>query len=114
MRKIALAVLGLVLFSALAVSAAAQPRVGPPPPRIEAPTLQPSQNHIWITGNWKWTGINYEWVDGRWIKAKKGKVWVAGTWEQVGARWVWKPGEWVKPKPPKPPKPKTGKPRPNK
>jgi hypothetical protein len=110
MRRIALALFCLTLFFALAARVAAQPRVGPPPPRVEAPTLQPSPNHVWITGYWKWAGINYEWVDGRWVKAKKGKVWVPGTWEQDGARWVWKPGKWVKPKPAKPPKPGKGKP----
>ncbi len=110
MRRIALAVFCLVLFSALSLPAGAQPRVGPPPPRLEAPTLQPGPAYVWITGYWKWTGINYEWVDGRWVKGKPGKVWVAGSWEQSGARWVWKPGKWVKPKPPKPPKPDPGKP----
>jgi hypothetical protein len=111
MRKIALAAASLVLFSTLAVWAAPQARVGPPPPRVEAPTLQPSPNHVWVTGYWKWTGINYEWFDGRWVKAKKGKVWVAGAWEQVGSRWAWTPGKWAKPEKPKPEarKPKPGK-----
>ena len=116
MRKTVSVLLSLIFFFALAGLAAAQPRVGPPPPRAEAPTLQPSPDYVWITGFWKWTGINYDWVDGRWIKAKKGKVWVPGAWEQVGARWVWKPGKWVKPKPAKPVtgKPGAGKPGPNK
>jgi hypothetical protein len=117
MRRVLFVVLGLILFFALAALASAQPRVGPPPPRDEAPTLQPGPEHVWITGYWKWTGINYEWVDGRWVKAKKGKVWVPGEWKQVGAHWAWKPGKWVKPKPPKapkPPKPGKGKPGKNK
>ena len=112
MRKIAFALLSLCLFAALAGLAAAQPRVGPPPPRLETPTLRPSPGHVWATGYWKWTGFNYEWLDGRWIKAKKNRVWVDGSWQQVGNRWVWKAGKWVKPQKLAPkPKPKAkGKP----
>lgn len=100
MRKTAWALMGVFLLMALAGLAIGQPRVPPPPPRAEAPTLQPSPGHIWVPGYWKWTGVNYEWTDGRWIKGKKDRIWVPGTWEQAGARWVWKPGKWGKiPKP---------------
>src|SRR5512138_1194731 len=111
MRKTALALLSVLLSLVLTLAGAAfaQPRVAPPPPRVESPTLQPGSNHVWVTGYWKWTGIDYEWADGRWIKAKKGRVWEPGVWEQVGNHWVWKPGKWVKPKPPKPPKGKPNK-----
>lgn len=102
MRKTALALLGALFLMALSGLAIAQPRVGPPPHRVEAPTLQPGPNHVWVSGYWKWAGVNYEWVDGRWVKAKKNRVWVPGTWNQVGARWVWKPGKWAKPEKPKP------------
>jgi hypothetical protein len=116
MRKTAWAVLAVIILAAAAGLAADQPRIGPPPLRTEAPTLQPSQNHVWIPGYWKWGGINYEWVEGRWVKAKKDKVWVPGTWEQVGARWVWKAGKWEKipkgkPKDAKPPKAEGPEPR---
>jgi len=102
----------LSLILASAGAALAQPRVGPPPPRVESPTLQPSSSHIWITGYWKWTGIHYEWTDGRWVKAKPGRIWVPGAWEQVGSHWAWKPGKWVKAKglKPKGPKPRPGGP----
>jgi hypothetical protein len=114
MRKTALAVLAVLFLMALSGLADDQPRIGPPPLRTEAPTLQPSPNHVWVPGYWKWAGVNYEWVDGRWVKAKKDRVWVPGTWERAGARWAWKPGKWVKPeslkpkddKKPKDPKPK--------
>jgi WXXGXW repeat (2 copies) len=113
MRKSALALLGALSLLALAGMAAAQSRVAPPPPRVEAPTLQPSPNHVWVPGYWKWAGVNYEWVDGRWVKAKKDRIWVPGTWEQVGARWAWKPGRWAKPEKAKP-KPKDEKAKPGK
>ncbi len=102
MRKTALALMGALFLAALAGLAVGQPRVGPPPPRVEAPTLQPGPNHVWIPGYWKWAGVNYEWTDGRWVKAKKGRVWVPGTWERAGARWAWKSGKWAKPESGKP------------
>jgi len=106
-----LVILGLAVVSALADD---PPRMGPPPLRNEARTLQPGPEHVWIPGYWKWGGINYEWVDGRWVKGKKGKVWVPGTWEQAGSHWAWRSGKWVKPEklkaaPVKPPKPEKSK-----
>ena len=97
MRKTAWALLAALSLLAVSGLAGDQPRVGPPPLRTEAPTLQPGPDHVWIPGYWKWAGINYEWVDGRWVKAKKGHIWAPGKWEQVGSRWAWKPGKWAKP-----------------
>jgi hypothetical protein len=97
MKKTAWAVLAVLVLAPAAALAADQPRVGPPPPRTEAPTLQPGPVYVWVPGYWKWAGINYEWIDGRWVVGKRGKTWVPGSWEQVGARWAWKPGKWVDP-----------------
>lgn len=111
MRRTAWALLGaLLLLTAAGLAADDQPRVGPPPPRNEARTLQPSPAHVWLPGYWKWAGINYEWAEGRWAKGKKGKVWVPGTWAQTGAHWTWKGGKWAKPEKDKPAseKPKKG------
>lgn len=97
MKKTAFALMAVfILAAASAVTADQKPRVGPPPLRVESPTLQPSPKHVWVPGYWKWAGINYEWVEGRWVKAKPNKVWVPGTWEENGSYWVWKPGKWTK------------------
>ncbi|HPW17192.1 MAG TPA: YXWGXW repeat-containing protein [Candidatus Aminicenantes bacterium] len=86
-----------VFFLAVAFAAAdSKPRVAPPPLRVEAPTLQPSPAHVWVPGYWKWAGINYEWVEGRWAKAKAGRVWAPGVWENKGSYWAWTPGKWEK------------------
>jgi len=111
MKRTAWALLGaFLLLTAAGLAAGDQPRVGPPPHRNEARTLQPSQDHVWLSGYWKWAGINYEWVEGRWAKGKKGKVWVPGIWEQTGSHWTWKAGKWAKPGSDKPAseKPKKG------
>ena len=96
MRKIALAVTAVLCLAVMSGLAADEPRVGPPPLRVEAPTLKPGPNHVWVPGYWKWAGVKYAWVEGRWVKAKAGRTWVPGTWEQVGNRWVWKRGDWKK------------------
>ena len=97
MKKSVGAVLAVLLLAAAAGLADDRPRFGPPPPRAETPTLQPGPVYVWVPGYWKWAGINYEWVDGRWTVGKRGKVWVPGVWEQAGARWAWKPGRWIDP-----------------
>lgn len=96
MRKTALFALAAVCLMTVSGLAADQPRVGPPPLRVESPTLRPSPVHVWVPGYWKWKAVNYDWVEGRWAKAKKGREWVPGTWEQVGSRWIWKAGKWKK------------------
>jgi hypothetical protein len=106
MRSAAIAVMAALCFAAVcgAMPALADKdqHIAPPPLRDEIPPPQPSLKHVWTPGYWKWAGINYEWVDGSWVKGKKGKAWVPGTWEQVGSRWVWKRGEWKKIKSEKP------------
>jgi hypothetical protein len=96
MKKTVFAVMAVLLLAAVSGLAGEGPRVGPPPLRVEAPTLRPSPYHVWVAGYWKWAGINYEWVEGRWVFVKSNKAWVPGTWEQVGNRWVWKAGSWKK------------------
>ena len=96
MRKTACAVLAVFFLALVPAAADQKPRVAPPPLRVEAPTLQPSPAHVWVPGYWKWKDINYEWVDGRWVKAKPNRAWVPGMWEQQGSYWVWKPGKWTK------------------
>ena len=112
MRSAAIAVLAALCLAAWPGAAAPSdedPRVAPPPLRAEIPPPQPTPKHVWTPGYWKWAGINYEWVDGSWVKGKKGMAWVPGTWNQVGARWVWKRGEWKKIEAEKPAKAKKSK-----
>lgn len=98
MKRTFFALLAVFFLAAALAAADAKPRVAPPPLRVEAATLQPSPAHVWIPGYWKWAGINYEWVEGRWVKGKPGRTWVAGTWEHKGSYWAWKPGKWQKDK----------------
>lgn len=38
----------------------------PPPPRVEYRAVAPSPYHVWIDGEWFWTGARYDWHPGRW------------------------------------------------
>ncbi len=96
MRKTALAVMVVLCLTTMSGFAGDRPRVGPPPLRFEALTLQPSPKHVWVPGYWKWAGVNYAWIEGRWIKTKPNRAWAPGIWAQVGNHWVWKPGKWTK------------------
>jgi hypothetical protein len=96
MRRTALVILAALFLSVVAAYGGDQPRMGPPPLRAEAPTLQPSRHHVWVPGFWKWASVNYVWAEGRWVKAKPNRAWAPGTWEQVGNHWAWKRGYWMK------------------
>jgi hypothetical protein len=96
MKKTALAILVAFLLTIVSGYAAPKPRIAPPPLRVEVITVRPSPNHVWVAGYWKWAGVNYVWVESRWVKVKPNKAWVPGNWKQVGSYWAWTPGRWEK------------------
>ncbi|MGN1057501.1 MAG: hypothetical protein ACI4QS_12405 [Comamonas sp.] len=38
----------------------------PPPPRVEYRSVAPSVRHVWVGGDWFWSGSRYDWRPGRW------------------------------------------------
>ena len=67
----------------------------PPSVRIEAQTIAPGTGYIWTPGYWRWTGREYVWVSGAWVRPPRTTaVWVPGHWVSRGAGWVWVPGHW--------------------
>jgi hypothetical protein len=96
MKKTAGVVLAVFFLSMISVCAETKPRIAPPPLRVEAIKIGPTPNHVWVAGYWKWAGVNYVWVEGRWVKPKPGRVWVSGTWALKGSFWVWTSGRWEK------------------
>lgn len=38
----------------------------PPPARVEYRTTAPSSRHVWVNGDWRWSGSRYQWAPGRW------------------------------------------------
>ncbi|MBB5353012.1 hypothetical protein HNR46_003265 [Haloferula luteola] len=48
----------------------------------------PSQSHVWVPGNWRWSESRYAWRPGYWIEPRSGWTWVP-------ARYVWTPRGFV-------------------
>ncbi len=109
MKKTAWVLLAVFFLTVFSLYAESKPRIAPPPPRVEEAKIRPSPNHVWTAGYWKWAGVNYVWVEGRWIKNKPGRVWVAGVWTLKGSFWEWTAGRWEKIKTDKPEKAKKSK-----
>src|SRR5262249_13275820 len=67
----------------------------PPTVRVEAQTVAPGPEYVWVRGYWQWTGTRYAWVSGHWVsRPRTTAVWVQGHWVSRGAGWVWVPGHW--------------------
>jgi hypothetical protein len=94
--------LSLVMLSTSACVVRAYPGVpanaeivvaAPPPPQVEAVSVAPSANHVWIRGHWAWRGA-WVWEPGYWELVRPGHVWVEGHWMRHRHGWVWVGGRW--------------------
>ena len=58
---------------------------------------RPSNDHVWIDGEWTWNDktSTYEWERGGWTKAEAGKTYKPGYWRKVEDGWEYVPGRWV-------------------
>lgn len=83
------------LFLSLGCSTEVVVRSPPPAEREEVVTAAPSPEHLWIKGNWHWSGREYVWTPGRWEIRRAGAVWQAGRWRESGGGWVWVEGRWI-------------------
>jgi hypothetical protein len=54
----------------------------------------PSPDHVWITGDWVWSGKKYEWREGHYETRRVGYRWVEGRWINVHGGWRWLRGYW--------------------
>ncbi len=71
-------------------------RERPPALRREIRGIAPSPRHIWIAGNWTWSG-RWVWTPGRWMLPPRERApWVAGHWVVVQGGWSWVEGKWGK------------------
>jgi hypothetical protein len=75
-------------FTAVAV------RQAPPPLQVEVIPPQPSVEHFWIPGYWRWEHNRHVWVSGRWELHRAGYVWAQAHWVRVGAEWRFAGGHW--------------------
>lgn len=72
-------------------------RTGPPAPRQEIIVAAPGprEQFVWDPGHWRWTGHDYDWVPGRWIKRPRPHAqWIPAHWTQRRGGWVLIDGRW--------------------
>ena len=101
----------LLLFTLGQLSAAVStsPTV-PPAPVIEKPLNpaanyvqgdQPTAQHNWVPGHWRWHEGAYVWEAGRWeVPPAPNLVWHAPEWQQQGNGYVLREGYWDEAPPP--------------
>jgi hypothetical protein len=64
----------------------------PPPPRYVEIYERPG--YVWIDGRWDWTGSQWVWADGYYVRERPGYVYSQGNWRRNGSQWVWVTGGW--------------------
>jgi hypothetical protein len=57
---------------------------------------RPSDQHIWIDGDWVWNRQSNVYVrnHGHWQKQRRGNVYIAGTWQSSPQGLYWQSGHW--------------------
>lgn len=71
------------------------------PPSNDSPDEQPSSQHVWIPGHWRWGQGSYVWVAGRWeLPPVPNATWIAPQWQQQGSGYVLHEGYWQQNPPP--------------
>lgn len=56
---------------------------------------QPSQQHVWIAGHWRWQDGRYAWIAGRWDLPPRANVtWVEPRWERRSSGYALAGGYW--------------------
>src|SRR5512138_1765816 len=105
-RATAIAVVTLACLSTSCVAASVVPNAPtvPPAPVIEkplspaindAPGEQPSPQHVWVPGHWRWSEGAYVWEAGRWeVPPAPNLAWNPPQWQQQGNGYVLREGYW--------------------
>jgi hypothetical protein len=68
---------------------------GPPPPVVEVVSVAPGRGWLWIRGFYRWDGVAYLWVPGRWERPPHPRArWEEGRWRHHARGWYWVEGRW--------------------
>jgi hypothetical protein len=54
----------------------------------------PSDNYVWVSGDWVWSGKKYAWHEGHYETRRVGYRWFEGHWINSRGGWVWIRGRW--------------------
>ena len=98
LKKILLATLIGASFASVPVASFSRTiivREAPPEPRQEV--IPPARRGFaWAPGQWEWRGNRHVWVEGHWLRARRGQHWEAERWVQRDGRWEMRPGRWAR------------------
>lgn len=97
--KVTAAVLLAAASAGFSADALARPdidiRVGPPPPRVEVvPAAR--RGYLWTPGYWGWRGNRHYWVNGNYVRERRGYVYSHPAWVQDGEHWRFNRGAWAR------------------
>jgi hypothetical protein len=98
LKKILLASLIGASFASVPLASVARTvivREAPPEPRQEA-VPAPRRGYVWAPGHWEWRGNRHVWVNGHFLRARRGQHWEAERWVQRDGRWEMRPGRWAR------------------
>ncbi|MEY4941635.1 MAG: hypothetical protein RIQ93_3370, partial [Verrucomicrobiota bacterium] len=71
------------------------------PAASDTPGEQPSNQHVWVPGHWRWNEGAYVWESGRWeIPPTAGVSWVSPQWQKESNGYVLREGYWSETPPP--------------
>lgn len=67
----------------------------PPVTLEQGPSIpQPSENHFWIPGNWRYANNKYAWQAGYWSAGQAGWIWVPAHYNWTPMGYVYTQGYW--------------------
>ena len=65
----------------------------PPEPRSER--IPPARRgYIWDAGHWDWRNNRHVWVQGKWIRDRKGYVYNPPSWQERDGKWEMRRAAW--------------------
>ena len=95
-RFLASALAGAMLIGTVAPAFSAvgiDINIAPPAPRVvQVPPPRPG--FVWAPGYYRWDGHRHVWVDGRFIRERRGSHWVPEHWDERHGRYHFIPGYW--------------------
>ena len=58
--------------------------------------IKTRKGYIWAEGHWQWSSFygEYIWIQGKWIRQRRGHHWVSGFWEITAGGFFWVEGYW--------------------
>jgi len=67
----------------------------PPPARVEVLPVRPSEQAVWVDGQWVWRRGRWAWLSGRWVAPPQGAVFLPWVFVRGADGHLWyAPGTW--------------------